>query len=200
MKPSDSNGLLAPRNAPDKTLIQRALDAYNSACKQAGIEPRPIDTRRSTVRRSVWRGGYTGAIVILHHGKQTTAIYDVSAERRRRWDESESRVHWSLERAYTSEQLHPFEPLFAELKNWWSTQAAKLRQSGGASGSFVRGAGIAVRVLRPRCRHTDWQEIIHSPTREVGGASGCWEPFVDEILARLAAQGVEARYKPGCLD
>src|SRR5271166_588704 len=51
MKPSDSDGLLAPRNAPGKMLIQRALDAYNSACSQAGIEPRPVDTRRSTVRR-----------------------------------------------------------------------------------------------------------------------------------------------------
>jgi hypothetical protein len=115
MKPSDSDGLLAPRNASDKVLIQCALDAYKSACKQAGTEPQPIDTLRSTVRRSVWRGAYTGAIVILHHGKDTTAIYDVCAERRRQWDESEARVHWSLKRAYTFEHLRPFEPLFAEL-------------------------------------------------------------------------------------
>jgi hypothetical protein len=199
MKPSDSDGLLAPRNAPDPTLIRRALRAYVSDCKQAGIEPRPVDARRSTVRRRAWRGSYTGAIVILHHGRETVAVYDLRTERYRSLKEARARVHWSLWRAYTPEQLLSFKPLFAELADWWSAQAAQWWDNGGRSGSFVLGAGIAVSVLRPRCRRTEPQHIIGTP-REAGGNAGGWEPFVDKILARLRARGVEAFYDPGRLD
>ena len=200
MKPSDSDGLLAPRHAPDNLLIVGALDLYTSGCAAAGIEPQPVDSGRSMVRRSVWRGAYEGAIVTLKHGKETVAIYDVTAERRQQWDDPESRIHWDFERAYTPDQLRAFEPLFAEMKSWWAAQVVQWRESGGGPGSFVVGAGIAVRVLRPRCRKTERQEIIYAPSREAAGASGCWEPFVNEIITRLKAQGVEAHYQPGRLD
>jgi hypothetical protein len=200
MKPSDAAGLLAPRNAPDSMLIQGAFDAYTSSCVQAGIEPQPVETGQSTIRRRVWRGAYTGAVVCLNDGKDAIAIYDVSAERRQRWDEPVSQIHWSFDRAYTPEQLRAFEPLCAEVKSWWVVQVAKWRENGGPPGSFVTGAGIAARVLRPRCRNTDWEQIIYAPSREAGGASGCWEPFVDEILMRLMANGLVASYQPGRLD
>ena len=64
----------------------------------------------------------------------------------------------------------------------------------------LRGRNCRPRSASVRGRNTDWQQIIYAPSHDVGGASGCWEPFVDEILARLGAQGVEARYEPGRLD
>ena len=206
MKLSDTDGHLAPRKVPDQDLISRALKAYISACTQAAINPHPIDPRRSLVRRHTWGGGYdraTGynrAIVILKHGQETVAVYEIFAHRYRSIRESRSRLHWEFRRAYLPEQLRAFKPLFAELESWWSTQATNWWASGGGPGSFVLGAGIAVHVLRPRCRKTEYQQIIDVPCRETGGNAGGWEPFVDEILARLKAQGIEASYDEGRLD
>jgi hypothetical protein len=59
-----------------------------------------------------------------------------------------------------------------------------------------------MRVLSPLsclrdCLHESSEEFrrvrghakqYYSPSHEVSGASGCWEPFVDEILARLEAR------------
>jgi len=93
----------------------------------------------------------------------------------------------SLVSVMTDEDLVKAAPHFSEARRMW-------KEYGRDGGTCVRGAGIGVLYLPPRCRNPREQVVIPSPWQGDGGDS------VRIPLNYLARHGIPAFHVAGSMD
>lgn len=161
---------------------------YQIACSALGRPCANLSKDRTVVVDARLQDhGYGNCVVQLRDGNgKTVATYTISERPQ------------EISRVYRLNELEELKPIIQSARELWRKRVAEFEQSGRHPGSCVAGAGIQAYTLLKRERIPKLRRIINAPSHLQGSCS--WEESLGEVLAYLRRNGVDCRYKVGCLD